>query len=73
MAELDFSDSLNQVACPVLVVCGEKDNANKKASIELADMLKHSQFKEISEAGHEVNSEAPEKLASLLGEFYKSV
>lgn len=73
MAELNFSDSLNQVSCPVLVVCGEKDNTNKKASIELADMLKHSQFKEISKTGHEVNLESPEKLASLLREFYKSI
>ena len=30
MAELDFSDSLHKVSCPVLIVCGEKDNANKK-------------------------------------------
>ena len=48
MAELDFSDSLSQISRPALVVCGEKDKANKKASIELADILKCSQFKEIS-------------------------
>ena len=30
MAELDFSDSLYKVSCPVLIVCGEKDKANKK-------------------------------------------
>ena len=30
MAELDFSDSLHKVSCPVLIVCGEKDKANKK-------------------------------------------
>ena len=73
MAELDFSDSLSQISCPALVVCGEKDKANKKASIELADILKCSQFKEILETGHEVNLESPEKLASLLREFYKSI
>ena len=73
MVELDFSDSINQVSCPVLIVCGEKDKANKKASIELADILKHSQFKEISEIGHEVNLESPEKLASILREFYKTI
>lgn len=73
MVELDFSDSINQVSCPVLIVCGGKDKANKKASIELAHILKHSKFKEISEAGHEVNLESPEKLASLLREFYKSI
>lgn len=73
MAELDFSDSINQVSCPALIVCGEKDKANKKASIELTDILKHSQFKEISETGHEVNLESPEKLASILREFYKTI
>lgn len=73
MMELDFSDSLNQVSCPVLVICGEKDKANKKASIELAHSLKYSQFKEIPETGHEVNLESPEKLASLLQEFYNSI
>ena len=73
MAELDFSDSINQVSCPVLIVCGGKDKANKTASIELTDILKHSQFKEISETGHEVNLESPEKLASILREFYKTI
>ena len=73
MSELDFSDSLDQVSCPVLVVCGEKDKANKKASTELANILAQSQFKEIPEAGHEVNLESPEKLASILQEFYKSI
>ena len=71
--KLDFSDSLNQISCPALVVCGEKDKANKKASIELTDILKCSQFKEIPETGHEVNLESPEKLASLLREFYISI
>lgn len=71
MAELDFSDSLNRVSCPALVVCGEKDRVNKKASVELADILRDSQFREIPEAGHEVNLKSPEKLASLLREFYE--
>lgn len=73
MAELDFSDSLDKVSCPVLVICGGKDKANKKASTELANMLAQSQFKEIPEAGHEVNLESPEKLATILQEFYKSI
>ena len=30
MAELDFSDSLHKVSCPVLIVCGEKDKASIK-------------------------------------------
>lgn len=73
MAELDFSASLNRVSCPVLIVCGENDKTNKKASIELAEILRQSQFEEISETGHEVNLESPQKLASLLQGFYTSV
>lgn len=42
MAELDFRDSLCKVSCPALIVCGEKDNANKKASKELAGYLSDS-------------------------------
>ena len=42
MTELDFSDSLCKVSCPALIVCGEKDNANKKASRELASYLSDS-------------------------------
>lgn len=73
MAELDFSSLLSRVSCPVLVVCGEKDNANKKASIELADILKTAQLQIVSGAGHEINIDAPEELAEMLREFYDSI
>lgn len=73
MAALDFSDSLSRVTCPVLVVCGERDSANKKASIGLAESLPQAKFEEIPGAGHEVNLEAPEKLAASLRKFYKSI
>lgn len=73
MAVLDFSASLSRVTCPVLVICGGKDSANKKASIELAESLPHAQFKEIPGAGHEVNLETPVELAGLLREFYNSI
>ena len=73
MAELDFSDSLQKITCPVLLVCGEKDTANKKAAEELNRYLNHSSFQEISGTGHEVNQEAPKKLAALLQEFYEGI
>ena len=47
MAELDFSDSLHKVSCPVLIVCGEKDKANKKTSKELCHYLNNSYFHEL--------------------------
>lgn len=39
MAELDFSMELGSITCPTLVICGEKDTANKKASEELAEKI----------------------------------
>ena len=73
MAELDFRDSLHKVSCPVLVVCGEKDNANKKTSKELCHYLNNSCFHELMKTGHEANLEAPEELAIVLQKFYDSI
>lgn len=73
MAELDFTDSLHNVSCPVLIVCGEKDHANKKASKELTRYLSKSFFYELLKTGHEVNIEAPEEIAIVLQEFYDNI
>jgi pimeloyl-ACP methyl ester carboxylesterase len=73
MAELDFSDSLHKVSCPVLIVCGEKDNANKKISKELCHYMNNSYFHELMKTGHEANIEAPEELAIVLQRFYDSI
>ena len=73
MAKLDFTDSLHNVCCPVLIVCGEKDNANKKASKELTRYLSKSFFYELLKTGHEVNIEAPEEIAIVLQKFYDNI
>lgn len=70
MRKLDFSDSLDKISCPSLIVCGERDQANKRAAAELAGRLPHGRLAELCGVGHEVNTEAPEKLAKLLREFY---
>lgn len=70
MLDLDFSASLKQIACPTLVLCGEKDTANKAASTDLASLLPNAELRIISGAGHEVNTEAPEQLAKVLQSFY---
>ena len=49
-----FTDRLNNITCSVMIVCGEKDNANKKASKELARLLKNARLEIVSGAGHEV-------------------
>lgn len=70
MMALDFSPSLGKVSCPVLVICGEKDSANQKAALELAGALENGRLEIVPGAGHEVNVEAPEKLAELLRGFW---
>lgn len=73
MAELDFTEALHNVSCPVLIVCGEKDNANKKASQELARYLSKCSFYELLKTGHEVNIEAPEEMVIVLQKFYDNI
>lgn len=73
MMELDFSNDLQSISCPVLVIYGEKDTANKKASMELAELLKNAEIKVVEGAGHEVNVDAPEQLAVILNDFYNQV
>lgn len=71
MMPLDFSDSLPKVSCPALVICGEKDTANKKASVKLANILANAELSVLKGIGHEVNTEAPEQLAAVLCRFYE--
>lgn len=69
MEDLDFSGSLSKIDCPALVIYGERDLANKKAAAELAGILKNAELHMIPDSGHEVNVEAPEKLAEALLAF----
>lgn len=73
MMELDFSKSIQKVSCPVLVVCGDKDSANKKASVELAGILENAELQVVNGSGHEINVEAPEELAEVLRAFYNRI
>lgn len=73
MMELDFSDSIYNVSCPTLVIYGEKDRANKNASIELANMLIDAELQVFNGVGHEINIEAPDKLEETLRVFFGRV
>lgn len=70
MMELDFSDSIYKVSCPTLIIYGEKDRANKNASIELANMLIDAELQVFHGVGHEINIEAPDKLEETLRVFF---
>ena len=70
MMDLDFSDSIYKVSCPTLVIYGEKDDANKNASVELANMLTDAELQVLNKVGHEINTEASDKLAETLRGFF---
>ncbi len=70
MTELDFSESLKKISCPALIICGERDHANRSSSVKMADMMNHAELHIIRGVGHEINIEAPKKLAEVLQSFY---
>ena len=53
----------------MLILCGEKDNVNKKAAIKLAEKLPNAKFATIENSGHEVNIDNPQGLAKVTGEL----
>ena len=66
MMDIDFTNSLNNVNCPVVIICGEKDNVSKKAAIKLAKELPNAKFITINNSGHEVNLDNPQGLANAM-------
>lgn len=73
MMDLDFQRELKHINCPVLVVCGEKDRANKQAALRLKEQLPFAELAIIAKAGHEVNVCAPRELSSVLHSFFSKV
>jgi len=71
MIALDFSNHLKEISCPTLILCGEKDAANKKAATGLAKNIQNAKLQFIKNAGHEVSKKNPQDLASKLETFYK--
>lgn len=71
MTELNFERSLGTVGCRTLVVCGEKDRANREAAEMMAKKISRAEIEIVKGCGHEVNVEAPERLAEILEAFYR--
>lgn len=70
MIHLDFQKDLNLINRPVIVICGEKDTANKQASVQLQSQLPQAELLVIKNSGHEVNIDAPEDLGKALSKFF---
>ena len=70
MLDLNFTSNLNDISCEALIVCGEKDYPNKNASKVLAKRMPKAELQLIANAGHELNTQVPQKLAQILETFY---
>lgn len=73
MRDIDLRKELHRIRCPVAAVCGRKDRINAKGTRELARYLPAAKVRFISGAGHQVNEEAPDALATILDGMYLSV
>lgn len=70
MAGLDLRPNLKALRCPVLILCGEKDTANRRAARQLGAQLPQASVQLVETAGHEVNRDAPEALGRALAGFF---
>lgn len=66
MRKLDFTSQIKTIQCPTLVLCGEKDRANKKSAYYLAENIPHAELRMIKRTEHIVNEENPKVLAEIL-------
>lgn len=73
MLDLDFRGDLGKIVCPALVLCGERDRANRKAALGLRENLPRAELRWIAGAGHEVNVDAPAELGKALRTFYRDI
>lgn len=71
MKNLDFSDRVQNIKSPTLIVCGENDSANIKSAHYLAENIENAKLEIMKNTGHIINEESPEELAKTLTEFWK--
>lgn len=71
LAEFDLTAHLRACDTPVLLLCGDKDKVNHKASREMETLLEDTRFELLTGAGHEVNKDQPVLLARHIEQFIK--
>lgn len=65
--DLDITDRLQEITCPVLVVCGEEDILKpRKFSDIIATKIKHAEYALIPNCAHVTIFEKPDMLNSML-------
>lgn len=71
MLDLNFQAGLKQISCPVLIICGEKDGANRAAALQMNEQIPNAKLLIVPGAGHEVNRDAPEALGEAIRCFFE--
>lgn len=70
----DLSESLEQIQCPTLLVCGTEDHMTPlRTSQLLAGKIPHTQLVTVQDAGHMVMLEQPQVVASALASFLSTI
>ena len=70
MKHLDFTERLVDIQCDTLILCGEKDAANKRASKHLSEHIKGARSIIIKDGGHELNIDSSSKLSTIMDDFW---
>ncbi|MGO4623083.1 alpha/beta fold hydrolase [Ensifer sp. 2YAB10] len=66
----DERDDLKTINCPTLVIAGEQDRLRSRAeALELHEGIAGSSLEVIENTGHMVPMEAPQRLATIMGEW----
>lgn len=71
MAELNFMESAETLACPALILCGANDKTNMESAKRFHEAMKNSKLVVVEDSGHEVNKDNPHKLVSILQGFWE--
>ena len=69
VAKTDFSRELASITAPTLVLCGSRDRANLPAARAFARGIPRAELRIINGAGHQSNTQVPERFSSALNEF----
>ena len=66
----DLSDVMSQVQVPTIIICGKKDKVKRiKEAHSINEKIKNSKLEILPKAGHNPNSEMPEKLSKIISQF----
>jgi 3-oxoadipate enol-lactonase len=66
----DLRPILGRISAPTLVVCGERDRFNLKASRDIAAAINGASLKIVTDVGHVWNLEAPTLFTDTVTEFF---